>query len=315
MSLRDQFQITLPSNVKGNVMNKPGLYETMLATPLELHGEWEVGIMDISYPHNWSNIERKYHMAVLTVFDGEDEEDQMYHVKANVETEALLDGIMNLESFAVTEHDSQSKIMKFYARNVFSIIPGQYDTTSLCDQIETEIKRVRYGLNHVSVTYSKERGKVNIASLRRTAILACYKENSLLRLLGFNKELQTITGGDNKHNEHPFKEIDYLVLKVATSTEANFPPLIKPITNIFVYTDVSAYVLVGDTMAPLLGYFMDGTDWGKHGHHGFNPVFYNEVKERTIRSITMKLCDDRGEVINFGEHGTVICRLHFRRIR
>ena len=105
------------------------------------------------------------------------------------------------------------------------------------------------------------------------------------------------------------------MLQAPTSIESNFPPLIKPITNIYVYTDVSAYVLVGDTMAPLLGYFMDSTEWGIHGHHAFNPVFYNEVKERTVRSITMKLCDDRGEVISFGEHATVICRLHFRRIR
>jgi len=55
MSLGDQFQVTLPSNVKGNDKNKPGFYETTLATPLDLPGDWEVAIMDLSYQHKWVN--------------------------------------------------------------------------------------------------------------------------------------------------------------------------------------------------------------------------------------------------------------------
>ena len=39
MSLGDQFLITLPSNVKGNEINRPGQYETTLVTPLDLPGD------------------------------------------------------------------------------------------------------------------------------------------------------------------------------------------------------------------------------------------------------------------------------------
>ena len=51
-SLSDEFQVLLPSNVKGNPRNKPNLYETDLAKPLDLPGKWDVALINISYPHN-----------------------------------------------------------------------------------------------------------------------------------------------------------------------------------------------------------------------------------------------------------------------
>ena len=51
-SISDEFQVLLPSNVKGNPQNKPNLYETELAKPLDLPGKWDVALINISYPHN-----------------------------------------------------------------------------------------------------------------------------------------------------------------------------------------------------------------------------------------------------------------------
>ena len=56
MSLRDEFQVTLPSNVTGLAINTPGAYETTLAYPLELPGTWEVALIDITYPHTWLDL-------------------------------------------------------------------------------------------------------------------------------------------------------------------------------------------------------------------------------------------------------------------
>ena len=53
MSLENnEFQVYLPSNVKGNPRNKPYLYETELSKPMDLPGEWDVALINISYPHN-----------------------------------------------------------------------------------------------------------------------------------------------------------------------------------------------------------------------------------------------------------------------
>ena len=100
MSLSNQFQVILPSNVPGHDKNKPGQYETTLATPLDLPGDWEVALIDITYPHSWINLNKEYHLAVLTIFD-ENEQDQKQHIGGDAKTASLIFGMDNVESFAL----------------------------------------------------------------------------------------------------------------------------------------------------------------------------------------------------------------------
>ena len=65
MSLHDEFQVTLPSNVTGLGTNTPGAYETTLAFPLELPSTWEFALIDITYPHTWLDIETNGGLAFL----------------------------------------------------------------------------------------------------------------------------------------------------------------------------------------------------------------------------------------------------------
>lgn len=53
-----QFYVTLPSNssLKFFPQNKLYNYTTQLSNPIELHGEWEVGLSEIQYPHTWYNV-------------------------------------------------------------------------------------------------------------------------------------------------------------------------------------------------------------------------------------------------------------------
>ena len=66
MSLGDEIQVTLASNVKSNARNKPPDFETALAKPLELPGVWEVALIDFSYPHNWVNLDKPIYFSILT---------------------------------------------------------------------------------------------------------------------------------------------------------------------------------------------------------------------------------------------------------
>ena len=69
----DEYQVLLPSNVKSNPRNKPNLYETELSKPLDLPGEWDVALINISYPHNWTNLDKSYPFFLLRrQFDTED---------------------------------------------------------------------------------------------------------------------------------------------------------------------------------------------------------------------------------------------------
>lgn len=54
----DGFYITLPSNASLNVFkdNKSSSYRVDLAQHIDLEGEWQVALSEISYPHTWFNI-------------------------------------------------------------------------------------------------------------------------------------------------------------------------------------------------------------------------------------------------------------------
>ena len=51
--------------MEGNPRNKPSLYETELAKLLELPGEWDVALINSSYPHNWTNLDKSYPYFIL----------------------------------------------------------------------------------------------------------------------------------------------------------------------------------------------------------------------------------------------------------
>ena len=64
-SLSDEFQVVLPSNVGSNPRKNPNQYETALAKPLDLIGDWDVALIEIAYPHNWTNLVTAYEFFLL----------------------------------------------------------------------------------------------------------------------------------------------------------------------------------------------------------------------------------------------------------
>ena len=65
-SQSNEFQVTLPSNLKGNPRNTPVQYETTLAKSLDLSGEWEVALINLSYPHNWLVFEKPIQYLIIS---------------------------------------------------------------------------------------------------------------------------------------------------------------------------------------------------------------------------------------------------------
>ena len=54
------FYLTLPSNSSMNYYPKNTLtrYTTKLVNAISLSGDWEVGLVEIQYPHSWFNLKR-----------------------------------------------------------------------------------------------------------------------------------------------------------------------------------------------------------------------------------------------------------------
>ena len=52
-SQSNEFQVTLPNNVKGNTRKTPVQYEPTLSKSLDFSEELDVALINLSYPHNW----------------------------------------------------------------------------------------------------------------------------------------------------------------------------------------------------------------------------------------------------------------------
>ena len=73
MSLRDEFQFTLPSNVTCLATNTPGAYETTFAYQFELPGTWEMALIDITNPHIWLDLDKECVIGISTVYNWNDD--------------------------------------------------------------------------------------------------------------------------------------------------------------------------------------------------------------------------------------------------
>ena len=92
----------LPSNVKGNPRNKPNLYETELAKPLDLPGEWDVALINISNHHNWTNLEKSYQFFLLRRQLDTEDESSIFVPDAEKAQQDLYDVITKVNVFIVT---------------------------------------------------------------------------------------------------------------------------------------------------------------------------------------------------------------------
>lgn len=66
------FYVTLPSDSSMNYFpeNKISHFITRLPIPIELKGDWEVGLVEIIYPHTWYNVNEQNNLIGFDIGDG-----------------------------------------------------------------------------------------------------------------------------------------------------------------------------------------------------------------------------------------------------
>lgn len=66
------FYLTLPSDSSRNYFpeNKISHFVTRLSAPIELKGEWEVGLVEFIYPHTWYNVNHSTNLIGFDFNDG-----------------------------------------------------------------------------------------------------------------------------------------------------------------------------------------------------------------------------------------------------
>ena len=134
----------------------------------------------------------------------------------------------------------------------------------------------------------------NYTILKITSKNVTVKFNNTLRdIFGFHKNIYSGVG--------EFKSVGTLSLT-------------RCIDYLYIYSNISEYVRVGDIKAPLLGIvsFQSGKDCDKLKENLFNNPTYVSVIQNSISQIDVGIFDGAGDLIPFAKNATSVLRLHFR---
>jgi hypothetical protein len=186
------------------------------------------------------------------------------------------------------------------------VLPGGYypNIESLAQMICALVKKE----TEVEITYNYNAitGRLKFGHTDYIPMFVC-PDKYLLTHLGFpvnEIELEP----DPKTNPHGKQTLYYNKALGADERRA----YLDDINSIFVYSDVTDYQIVGNTLATLMGVIPTSDKHGQQQSWQFNPLQYIRVPHRSIQSITMKLCTPTGARVPFFS-GDSLCRLHFRR--
>ena len=130
-SLSEEFKVLLPSNVKGNPRNKPNLYETELAKPLDLPGEWDVALINISYPHSWTNLVKPYQFFIMRMRSAENAEDVKYAPDPTNDEQDLFAAV-----------SKPGKLQNWQVADSYTIRRGNYDIEQIIELITNSFNKI-----------------------------------------------------------------------------------------------------------------------------------------------------------------------------
>ncbi len=285
------FQVTLPSNSSHTIFpsNRPQSFKTRLAIPLELHGTWQVAIMEIQYPRDWFNLQ---HGAMIDFIEGLSTEAgkektgewfEMYNqaVKENMKAKSV-----NVWHVSINQGNYASP--SALGERIVSKCKSEYKITVQGDLLEEGPDLP------IEFKYDAVEGKSCFEASR--LVMSFAKDSPLLKMLGIVPK--------SENAQYTFGKLPLRSTK---------PPYMQPWASIYVYTDVIQPQLVGDSLVPLIGVVPVIGKEIQESHWCFNPPFYLPLSRSYISNIEIELKTDTGELLPI-QKGKVICRLHFRKL-
>jgi hypothetical protein len=187
------------------------------------------------------------------------------------------------------------------------VIRGNHnDPGKLCQLIETVVKSIVQDNNlGFELRYDSLLRRANIKSRREIILVADYS-NSFIQSLGF------IVNADREHIGFPMRLETFNLVGGPLEVSGSHEISLNKFYGMYVYSDISEYALVGNSLAPCLAYVPISTKYGEMGHYYQNPPIYHRVNRSNISSIELSLRSHYGEPIPMdGGESTII--LHFRR--
>ena len=239
------FYMTLPSDSSQQYFpeNTISHFTTQLPVPVELNGQWEVGLSEMIYPHTWYNINQSNNSFG-------------FDLDENVGTREL-----ETRRIPVGCYESVTDIIKAMTLERFK--------------------------NKIALSYSHVTKKVKVKTKNGASLI--FDDNGLTRVLGFKP--QVVEG---------------------EWTSPYVADLNSMFSLLYVYTDIVAPQIVGDTQAPLLRVVsVTGKD-GEMVNVQYDRPHYVPIVRNSFNTIEVEIRLNSGDFVPF-ERGKLILVLHFRR--
>ena len=180
---------------------------------------------------------------------------------------------------------------------------GNYDIENIIELITNSFNKLYVNQTiNLKIDLNEYRVKINPYV---AVTIACYAENSVLQLLDFISQSTQIKMQGKR-------SIEFMIIPQYRTIQADLPPSLKQITNMYVYSDIVELSLVGNSQVPIMGDLPIKSRFQETGHWVFNPTIYVRVREKNINSIKMKISTATGDEFPI-QDGLLTCRLNFRR--
>lgn len=321
---KDELQITLPSNSHTRLYpkNNHSRYVVELPAPVHLEGDWEVAIIDIRYPQFYNNIPSE--IPVIFVIHPPNAD----FFTNNPLTEYPLERKSQESSKWGAAAKYVKDIIKDDEYNIFAngakfrigyIDPGHVKTSALAGEMFehlfyklfanwkplTDRNKFEAGDQiglHFKVDSSNKSYTFQVEGMT-VSILT--KPGLLGDVLNFETKSFTKTSQQN-----PLVWFSHDNLTSPTYPMSEHFSLIS---SMYIYSDLTEYQIVGDTLVPILGIVPIPADGKALPYWSFNPPYYFTVKKKDFNSVEIQLNTETGLKFPFIGTGNAEVRLHFRK--
>ena len=176
---------------------------------MDLPGEWDVALINISYPHNWENLDKSHSYFILR-FNKPDETKSEFKPRPIYDEVEIYNIVTKLPEFQGWVVERGLKIAR-----------GNYDISKILDLLYFQFQLAFVNNNKSNLNFDIYQYRVEINYNVKFAI-ACYSERSVLQLLGF--------GSQTNVKQTPRKRtIEFMIFEPNRYVQAKFSPSLKRI--------------------------------------------------------------------------------------
>lgn len=288
------FYVTLPSNSRPE--NKTSDFIVHLPHKIQLDGDWEVALVEVSYPYSWNNISTGQNRILVTLVDG-----SIIRVYVPTGHYNVIGELLNAITYGIEATARYlRKRNKRSTHPVFNSVAGR---KVLEDFSERAVKATTKNVETKKVT------KTQLVELP-DCINFSYQYTLKRVLLTFDaKVVQKV-----ELSKHLQYALGFEKHEIVTSrTTAKHPiDLRAGVDGFYMYCNLIESQIVGGYYVPLLRIVHVDGQYGDIVDKTFYSPHYIPVLSKEFDRIEINIKNDINQCIPF-EFGKVVAKLHFRK--